>query len=207
MKMQAPDWSPGVDGGMESSPVEKAQEPTKSGSYHVVLANSLSTINAERLFDAKVDVIAVQDLKLASKFATTIVFGNTFHKTSVLTGLASMISAGILSKESPVQISVPLAATSVACAGFYNVFVATDPISQYQIDRTGDSIASLPSDALESGTNYAFLVHKTNTPRIILHTSISSIAAFICYRQAPDMWHSVGSTAVDTCRNLLNNMF
>jgi len=184
----------------------KNKIPQRKGNYHVVASNSLAATNAERLFDAAVDVIAIENPALASKFATSIVFGNSFHKTSVLAGLGAMLSAGVFSKQSPVQMSIPLTVTSVACCGFYNMFIATDPISQYQIDKTGDSIALLPSDALESGTSYSFLIRKSNTARIILHSSISSFAAYICYRQSAPLWHATMTSTINSVTNIVSTL-
>lgn len=172
-------------------------------SYHVVAADQISAPNVERLLDAKVELIAVEDPQLASSLATSIQIGNVLHKVSVLSGLGGLLCASVLPSRSVPKALMPLTLVSLATAWTYNMTVCGDPISKYQIDREGSAATMLPTDALAPASTYSFLVRKDNTPRIFLHTSISAVTAFCFYRHAPEACNAAASRATAIVQNCI----
>jgi len=85
-------------------------------SHHDILLPSTLPPCLPRLLDAKVELIAVEDTKLASSLATSIQIGNVLHKVSVLSGLGGLLCAGVLPSRSVHQALMPLSLVSLTTA-------------------------------------------------------------------------------------------
>eukprot|EP00053_Salpingoeca_punica_P009554 m.85576 g.85576 ORF g.85576 m.85576 type:complete len:183 (-) comp15059_c0_seq1:128-676(-) len=149
-----------------------------NGSFGVVRADA--DMEAERVVldhlmrQSAVQVVLIEDDRLGEAAARSIQIGNFFHKTAVLTGLTGVI-AGLAS---PLRKAlVPAGAASVLCAITYNLAWKSDPMSKFQIDRTGEGVQNVPVDRLDTRDHYIVLVRRDDGVRVKLH---NTLALLVC---------------------------
>ena len=77
-----------------------------------------------------VHLVVIEPCLLGEETGHWIAVGNTLHKSAVLLGLASVVSAPLFCH---LALTLPLALTSTAAVGIYQLCWFCDPCSQYQV--------------------------------------------------------------------------
>ncbi|CAG0901321.1 unnamed protein product [Darwinula stevensoni] len=126
----------------------------------------------EKALEDSYEIIIIEPSQLGKDTQLWISMGNCLHKTSVLSGLGSIISAYVWPGKT--CTFMPLAILSLVCAGLYTLSWQTDPCVAYQVEQNAGKVERL------SAGSCVVLVRKKTTPRIILHSTISMLAACTC---------------------------
>lgn len=134
-------------------------------------------VELERALEAKCNVIVIEPVKLGDETAKWIAVGNCLHKTAVLAGLGSLLSAGFWPNQC--IVTCPLAFLSVACCGLYSVSWQFDPCCKYQVERDPKRLSRLPLHTLASSTPVV-LIRVEDMRRKILHCTVASLAGLLC---------------------------
>ncbi|XP_014670715.1 PREDICTED: transmembrane protein 11, mitochondrial-like [Priapulus caudatus] len=134
-------------------------------------------VELERALEAKCNIIVIEPPKLGDETAKWIKVGNCLHKTGVLAGLGSLVSAGIWQDQC--FLSCPLAVISMACTGIYTVSWQFDPCCKYQVEHDPKRLSCLPLHTLSSSSPVV-LVRRDDTRRKLLHSSVSALAGLVC---------------------------
>lgn len=143
-------------------------------------------IELEQALEAKCNIIVIEPPKLGDETAKWIRVGNFLHKTAVLTGLGSLLSAGLWQEQC--IVSCPMAICSVACTGIYTVSWQFDPCCKYQVEHDPRRLSRLPLHTLASSTPVV-LVRKDDTRRKVLHCTVSALASLV------SIWRLASSTS------------
>lgn len=86
---------------------------------------------------------------------------------------------GILWPNRPLVIT-PLAAISWFCTTLYTVSWQFDPCCYYQVEKHTEELAKLPILNTLQSNNPTILVRKSIKRRVILHSTVTTIAAVFC---------------------------
>ncbi len=88
----------------------------------------------EKALVARINYIIVEPARLGDETARWIRVGNCLHKTAVVSGLASIVTASLWPERFAI-CAAPLCAISVFCTGLYTVSWNYDPCCQYQVRK------------------------------------------------------------------------
>ncbi|XP_046681055.1 transmembrane protein 11 homolog, mitochondrial-like [Homalodisca vitripennis] len=138
----------------------------------------------ERALEASCQTIIIEPSRLGDETARWIAVGNCLHKTAVISGLGSIVTA-LVWTERPV-LYMPLAVTSLFCTGLYTVSWQFDPCCQYQVSTDSHSLTVQPHAAASlSARSPVVLVRRDDTRRKLLHSAVtlaaSLLAVWRCY--------------------------
>ena len=100
-----------------------------------------------------------------------IQLSNCFHKTAVLASIACF-SSYLMRVRALESLIIPFGVLGGSCACLY-WFTQGDPLTQYQVDESGEDIRSIPSNLLLTNASYVILVRKDTAVRKILHNILS----------------------------------
>lgn len=132
----------------------------------------------DKALEEGIDVIVIEPTRLGDETARWIAFGNCLHKTAVLAGMGSIVTAFIWT-DSP-YICLPLGMLSILSTSIYTLSWQFDPCVKYQVETDFKKLlANYPQLSLLS-TSPVVLVRKDNSRRRMLHSGISLIATIFC---------------------------
>ncbi|XP_013773318.1 transmembrane protein 11, mitochondrial-like [Limulus polyphemus] len=131
----------------------------------------------ERALEAGCSTILIEPSRLGEETARWIAVGNCLHKTAVLAGFGSIVSAVMWPNR--LYISCPLGAVSFFTAGLYTVAWQFDPCCKYQLEKNPKTLSKLPLHTLIS-VSPVVLVRRDDTRKKILHTATTLAALSIC---------------------------
>uniref|UniRef100_A0A6M2DNT1 Putative mitochondrial morphoproteinsis regulator n=1 Tax=Xenopsylla cheopis TaxID=163159 RepID=A0A6M2DNT1_XENCH len=147
--------------------------------YESENAYEVFEVELERALDAGYHTIIIEPTRLGDETGRWISVGNCLHKTAVLSGLGA-IGFGILCPNRPLIIT-PLAVVSWFCTALYTVSWQFDPCCYYQVEKNPGKLSKIPVLSTLQSNNPTILVRKNIKRRIILHSTVTSIAAVFCF--------------------------
>ncbi|KAH3871474.1 transmembrane protein 11, mitochondrial-like [Dreissena polymorpha] len=129
----------------------------------------------ERAFEEEAEIIAIEPIALGNEIARWIRVGNTLHKVSVLSGLASLILPLFTKSNS---IPVTCSALSVICASVYGIAWQNDPCCKYQVSTDLAELEHLIQSL--NSANPVVLVRRDDSRRRKLHNVFALMSALLC---------------------------
>ncbi|UYV76390.1 TMEM11 [Cordylochernes scorpioides] len=148
------------------------QEIYDGESSYEVFENDLETA-----LESGISTIVIEPTRLGEETARWIALGNCLHKTAVLSGLGTVLTASLWPDRW--YLYSPLAFTSLLCSTIYGVSWQFDPCCKYQVETNLKNLAKLPLHTLVSNTPIV-LVRKDDTYRKILHSAFTLGALAHC---------------------------
>ncbi|KAK7507998.1 hypothetical protein BaRGS_00000963 [Batillaria attramentaria] len=134
-------------------------------------------VELDQALEAGVKTIVIEPSKLGDEAARWIMCGNCLHKTAVLSGVGSLVCAGVWPDRG--EFFMPLGFVSVMCAGVYAISWQFDPCCKYQVETNMNKVPKLPLHSLTT-TTPVILVRKDDSRRKFLHNTVSLIAGAVC---------------------------
>ena len=123
-----------------------------------------------------------------------IIVGNSLHKASVLSGLASMLVPAVLPpfNTSPFHLffQTPTSLLSVACAALYGISWQFDPCCKYQVTVDSNELSNLRIENLTNASPVV-LVRRDDKYRKILHNSVAIMSSVILMRTVNAVWNEI----------------
>ncbi|CRK95542.1 CLUMA_CG009007, isoform A [Clunio marinus] len=161
------------------SPIDELKSPT----VHLIReiydgenAHDNFILDLDRALVEKYDYIIVEPAKVADETSRWIIVGNCLHKTAVLSGIASTVSAFVWPRNIAACASVGF--VSLFCSTLYAVSWDTDPCVQYQIEKNPKKLPRFPN--LNDFTSPVVLKYKSNKKKKYFHRSLTTIAIGVC---------------------------
>jgi hypothetical protein len=139
-------------------------------------AHELFESELERALEAGLQTIIIEPIRLGEETARWISIGNCLNKTSIITGLGSIISGMIWSDKPNTQCS--LATISLLSHGIHSLSWQFDPCSNYKVETDPKKIAELCVDCADQ-QKPVVLIRRPNYEikrNNIFQTAISLIA-------------------------------
>lgn len=130
----------------------------------------------ERALEAGVSVIVIEPETLGEETVRWIFVGNILHEVAVYSGLCSIASGLVWNP----PICAPFGIVSILCSGCYTLSWQWDPCCKYQEEKDKRHLSTLPMLSELNSTSPIVLVRKDNKKKIILHSTVSLLAASIC---------------------------
>ncbi|XP_033737185.1 transmembrane protein 11-A, mitochondrial-like [Pecten maximus] len=131
----------------------------------------------ERASFAQTKTIIIESSKLGDMTARWITVGNCLHKTSVVSGLTSMVCMYFYPDRS--FIYFPLGLVSVTLAGTYAVSWQFDPYCKYQVEHNVHRLEKLPLHNIATSSPIV-LIRRDDHRRKVLHNIVALAAAGLC---------------------------
>ncbi|XP_069124678.1 transmembrane protein 11-B, mitochondrial-like [Argopecten irradians] len=126
---------------------------------------------------ANTKTIIIESSKLGDMTARWISVGNCLHKTSVVSGLSSMICMYCYPDRS--YIYFPLGLVSVTFAGTYAATWQFDPFCKYQVEHNVHRLEKLPLHNISTNSPIV-LIRRDDHRRKVLHNLVALTAAGLC---------------------------
>jgi len=133
-------------------------------------ANEIFEQQLEQALAKSVDTIIIEPYKLGDETTRWIAVGNCLHKTAVLAGFGSILSAFVWPDKA--FIFVPATMLSSLCTGLYSLSWQSDPCVKYQVENSGRQLQQLSLGSFNSASPVV-LVRRDDTRRKILHTAVT----------------------------------
>lgn len=130
-------------------------------------------VELDHALDSGVKTIVIEPDKLGDEAARWILCGNCLHKTAVLSGVGSLVCAGLWPEH--VELYMPMGFLSVVCASVYAISWQFDPCCKYQVETNMNKVPKLPLHSLTT-TTPVILVRKDDSRRKLLHNTVSFLA-------------------------------
>ena len=136
----------------------------------------------QHAFESATQHIIIESAELGDNITKWIITGNFFHKTSVISGLLSMISPLFCPQKYRVFVTLPLCGINLMCTVMYNFSWHRDACCKYQVERNTESLEQLHLKALTTSSP-AILVYRDDKYRRRLHNFFSyCCAGYLLYR-------------------------
>lgn len=148
----------------------------------------------ECALEAKSEYIVIEPTKLGEETSRWIIVGNSLHKASVLSGLASMLVPAVLPpfNTSPFHLffQTPTSLLSVACAALYGISWQFDPCCKYQVTVDSNELSNLRVENLTNASPVV-LVRRDDKYRKILHNSVAIMSSVFLIRTVNTVWNEI----------------
>eukprot|EP00041_Stephanoeca_diplocostata_P005240 m.58466 g.58466 ORF g.58466 m.58466 type:complete len:242 (-) comp15653_c0_seq2:113-838(-) len=174
------------------TPTSSVMVPTY---FQVVSDDPLADIVFERAITREIEVVAVEDSKLAAASARSIQIGNILHKTAVLAGLGGVLCHTVKG-DAATRVMLGLSVASVGAASLYGTMVQADPICKYQVDVHGAAAEEMPAGSLKPDTAYVIFVRRNDTARKVVHYTLALAAACLYGWRMPEQVARVGTSCL-----------
>nr|XP_002121257.1 transmembrane protein 11, mitochondrial [Ciona intestinalis] len=146
----------------------------------------------ECALEAKVDYIVIEPTKLGEETSRWVRVGNCLHKTSVISGLLSLVLPRVF-PETPVDleliVGIPTAVLSVACTALYGISWQFDPCCKYQVTVNSRELSKLNVQNL-TNSSPVVLVRRDDKYRKTLHNFVSFLAGIQLLRTLDNVWRT-----------------
>ncbi|XP_058060962.1 transmembrane protein 11 homolog, mitochondrial isoform X1 [Anopheles bellator] len=153
-----------------SPSVRVIREVYEGENAHEMFQNDLN-----RALYKKIRFIIIEPTRLGEETERWIAVGNCLHKTSLMSGAAS-IAIGLVWKLD--VFSYSFCAVSVFCTSLYSICWACDPCVEYQVERKRKNLMKIPVP--EGASTPVVLVHTGNKIVMFSHRIVTLLAASFC---------------------------
>lgn len=145
----------------------------------------------ESALEAGVHYIVIEPTKIGEETSRWIKVGNGLHKTSVLSGLATLFLPQLLPDSLPFggYLSIPTGITCIGCATLYGISWQFDPCCKYQVTADSRELSRLNVRNL-TNSSPVVLVRKDDKFRKLLHNGLAVLNAFVIAKAFEQYWHS-----------------
>lgn len=165
--------------------MDTAAPPTSSPTTYVIREiyeseNSTEAfmLQLERALLAKYNYIIIEPKRLAEETGRWIMLGNILTRLSAVSGLASLTIS--MFAPSRLYISAPLAGVALIARGFYDISWNFDPCSQYQVERSSQSLDIQLKESVAKSESIRILVYKDNTLLNCTYRTVAVAAVVLC---------------------------
>lgn len=104
----------------------------------------------ESAFESRVPHIIIEPALVGDEVSKWITVGNFLHKTSVISGVISLLTPLICPTKYRYHVSLPLSGMNLLCMVVYNFSWQHDPCCKYQIEGNSDQLEHLQLQTLAS---------------------------------------------------------
>ncbi|XP_055687608.1 transmembrane protein 11 homolog, mitochondrial isoform X2 [Lutzomyia longipalpis] len=141
--------------------------------------------NAQENFESELDkalyarfkYIIIEPPRLGEETARWITVGNLLHKTSVVSGIASIATGCLLPKR--FIITFPLCVVSIIFTSLYTVSWHYDPCCQYQVEKDRKTLERITMQGKDTALPVV-LVYSENTVQCYVQRTVTILAAAFC---------------------------
>jgi len=115
--------------------------------------------------------IVIEPYQLGDETARWIAVGNGMHKTAVVSGLFSLVTASVW--PSKTHLFIPATIIAAVCTGVYSLSWQHDHCCNYQVETKPEKLAHLPIDHISTSVPVV-LVRRDNNARKFLHSAVTA---------------------------------